>query len=69
MSFKVKAVISGGIAKVYEYRPSDSTVQATSALYYDYNDISTTMELKLNIFETMAIVCIIFYFGSVFILW
>lgn len=55
LSFKVKAVISGGIAKVYEYRPSDSTIQATSALYYDYNDISTTMELKLNIVTEVQI--------------
>lgn len=55
LNFKVNAAAEGGIAKVYEYKPSDSRYQGTSGLYYDYKNINTSLELKLNIVTEVQI--------------
>ena len=55
LNFKVNATAEGGIAKVYEYKPSDSRYQGTSGLYYDYKNINTSLELKLNIVTEVQI--------------
>lgn len=55
LNFKVNATAKGGIAKVYEYKPSNSSYQGTAGLFYDYKDINTNIELKLNIVTEVQI--------------